>query len=206
MNKQLYYKLAKNIAIISGLFCLFVSVIMLSSFIRIKNMDPLNSPELAKMFSQVQEDSDNKQLQDAARELDLLARKAYFAHLTFTSEGTILLLIGMAIFLICLKLMGDFGKDLPKPVSAENARFDPRIFFIAGGILFLGALVLPILFPLNLNEYFNKQKALAKTKSTTAIFASAEEMQRNWPEFRGYHGLGKAINVTPPVAWDGPVQ
>ena len=99
---KFYYTIARNTAFITAVFAFVVSILIIVNFIRVKTVDPLDMPQMKKLITETQEDTKNADLKDTVRELDLLARKAYFSSLVFTARGAYLLLGSIILFLLCL--------------------------------------------------------------------------------------------------------
>ena len=75
---QLLYLIAKRAALVAVIFAAILSILMITSYIQIKSVDPLNSKAISQLMVQLQTTPDDMALKEQIRALDLLARKAYF--------------------------------------------------------------------------------------------------------------------------------
>jgi hypothetical protein len=69
----------------------------------VKSSDPLNSPVMKSLIEKYKITPDDEQLKAEIRELDLLARKAFFTNQWQIRTGGYLLLFSVLIVIICLK-------------------------------------------------------------------------------------------------------
>lgn len=143
-------KLYRNIAIVTAIFALTLSIMLVSNYFQVRRSTPLQSSiaETLKALNDV--NADNPQLQEQIRELDLLSRKAYFVQESHLKTGVYLLLGMLGVLLVCLRLYFQGSKDIPeKEVDALDdwlVKSRSRKYVAAGtGALVLGALVFAFL-------------------------------------------------------------
>lgn len=106
-------KLYRNIAIVTAVFMLVLSVMLGVSYYQMQQVSPLETGVMETLKELNETNDDNEQLQQQIRELDLLSRKAYFVQEGQLKTG-IYLLIGMAVVLtVCLTLYFKDTKSLP---------------------------------------------------------------------------------------------
>lgn len=74
----LLYNAAKRIALVSAVFAVILSTLLIANYIQTKSIDPLNSKALNQLMLELRKDQSNEALKEQIRALDLLARKAYF--------------------------------------------------------------------------------------------------------------------------------
>ena len=113
-------KLLQNIAIISAIFAIILCVLISVNFIQIKRADPLNTPVLKALVERLHANRGDEQLRQAIRELDLLARKAFFTTQWQVRMGGYLLFFSLLIVVICLKGIELQTKILPNIPSGEK--------------------------------------------------------------------------------------
>ena len=149
---QLWYNVAKRVAIVAVVFALILSVLMIVNYIQTKSIDPLNSKALNQLMLQLQENQNDEALKEQIRALDLLARKAYFINLWQIRTGGFMLFAFVVTFLIALKYMSSLQTQLPdlneSPDSdnaQENKLLARKYIIFAGLGLFVTAFVLSIL-------------------------------------------------------------
>ena len=107
-------KLYRNIAIVTSVFILALTVMLGVSYYQMQQVSPLETGVMETLKELNETNGDNELLQQQIRELDLLSRKAYFVKEGQLKMG-IYLLLGMAIVLaLCLNLYYKETKNLPE--------------------------------------------------------------------------------------------
>ena len=107
-------KLYRNIAIVTSVFILALTVMLGVSYYQMQQVSPLETGVMETLKELNETNGDNDVLQQQIRELDLLSRKAYFVKEGQLKMG-IYLLLGMAIVLaLCLNLYYKETKNLPE--------------------------------------------------------------------------------------------
>ena len=96
---KLLYSIAFASALLAFVLCLLISV----NYFQVKSSDPLNSPVMKSLVEKFRNNPDDEQLKAEIRELDLLARKAFFTTQWQIRIGGYLLLFSVLIVVICLK-------------------------------------------------------------------------------------------------------
>ncbi len=92
-------KVYRNIAIVTAVFMLALTVMLGVSFYQMQQVSPLQSEVLQTLKELNEANGDNEGLQQQIRQLDLLSRKAYFVKESQLKLG-IYILLGMAIVLV----------------------------------------------------------------------------------------------------------
>lgn len=144
--KNLY----RNIAIVTAVFALTLSIMLVTNYFQVRRATPLQSSiaETLKALNDV--NADNPELQEQIRELDLLSRKAYFVQESHLKTGVYLLLGMLGVLIVCLRLYYQGAKDLPdKEVDQLDdwlVKSRSRKYVAAGtGAVVLAALVFAFL-------------------------------------------------------------
>ena len=115
MRKKIY----RNIAIITSIFMLVLVILMGISYYQMQQVSPLQS-EVMKTLKELNEaNGENEALQQQVRELDLLARKAYFIKEGQLKVGLFILLAMAGVLVVSLNLYYRGTKSLP------DMHFDP---------------------------------------------------------------------------------
>ncbi len=211
-----FYRIARNAAVVTGIFSMIVSVIIIANFLSLRWSDPVNSPVLKRLILQVQSGKEDKDLIDTVREYDYLARKAFFTSIAFSRFGSYMLLAGISLFLISLKLMYEFKRPIPDPgkfIEVEEGNSPGKVFYYCIGLfvgcVFIAALVIPNLIEDPMNTSGRNTETLQKSTSKNVLsvtdnsnYATKEEMEKNWPSFRGFRCHGIALNRDPVLDWD----
>lgn len=211
--------IARRVAVICGVFMVLVTLIMGINLYLLATVDPLDSPALNALLTQLERDPGNEELRQQVRELDLLARRAFFIRQWQFETGIYLLLAAGIVLVLCLHLMGAGERRLPDikqcpglddPWSAAvRAR---RILMVAGiSVLLLGAVTavfrghrvqVPVVEDRTMDPV-----AAAPDDSAEETISDPEDwwtvVGRQWPSFRGPGGFGVAPGADPPVTWDG---
>ncbi|MFC0876066.1 PQQ-binding-like beta-propeller repeat protein [Saccharicrinis sp. FJH2] len=116
-NKKI--KLAFNVALVAGIFTLVVALLFLINYINIKQNDPVDNKVLEAMVQRLSDDPGNDALISEIRNLDLLARKAYFTGQWQINIGSWLLLLGAIITTLALRVYYSLTSKIDKPESAD---------------------------------------------------------------------------------------
>ncbi len=122
-------KTAYGVTIVSGLFSLIVSILLIASTIQLKSVAPLDSPALSRLATSLAESPtgpESQILRDELRALDLLARKAFFTARRQIRTGGYLLLAGSLLFVICLKSLTLLRRQPSDPGTAVDFH-DPQL-------------------------------------------------------------------------------
>jgi hypothetical protein len=111
--------ISRNTAIISAIFIVAFSIMLIINYFQVSSSETLQS-EVIENLKQVNEElGNNLQLQEQIRELDLLARKAYFINLDRLKTGVIILVFMILVFVISIRIYFEKSKDIP------NKEIDP---------------------------------------------------------------------------------
>ncbi|MHC4914939.1 MAG: PQQ-like beta-propeller repeat protein [Planctomycetota bacterium] len=195
---------ARGTAAVAGIFSLIVCAMLVAGLVRTGSADPLNTPALEKLLAELEQRPDDAALKTQIRELDLLARRAYFTGREFLRTGALLLLAGVALTLASLKTAAVLGRRLPSPGKAgpDAERAPPgtaarRAVGVLGAALALTALALAVLFGAGSGPRPKEETAAEEPPAR-------EEVLRNWPGFRGPEGNAHAADQDAPLTWDAP--
>ena len=208
---------------ISGCFALLLGLSMLVGHLGVKAEDPLKSPQLAQLKETLRSAPKDETTKQQIRELDLQLRQRYFRQLSHLRSGICLLFGGVAVFIFAVGQVRRLQKlppmPRPKPDAADqlaHTRAYSRWAVAAGG---LAIAVLLFVLSLGITTRLPTQAAeldkLLDRSSETATdagghlsprpfpdCASAEELQQNWPRFRGVDGSGVSPFTNLPASWD----
>jgi outer membrane protein assembly factor BamB len=115
-------KILKNISIVSGIFAFIICTLIIANFIQFKRVDPLNTKTMNALVEQFNRNPGDEKLKEEIRELDLLARKAFFTNQWQIRTGGLLLLISVVVLIISLKSINALTHKLP--VIPETTKDD----------------------------------------------------------------------------------
>ncbi|MBI4657962.1 MAG: PQQ-binding-like beta-propeller repeat protein [Verrucomicrobia bacterium] len=210
-----FYRSARAIAVISGLFCLIVSATLIGQRIFASANATWKSPEIENFKVKLRASPQDEPLKNQIRVLDLELRERYFKRLALSATGSSLLWCGAVVFLFAAKLAATFHRKLPLPQprpegSGESATGVPgqRWSVAAAGSLVLVtflalAMTASSTIPHHPADLAKFTGAAASTSDAAAVDApSLEEMQANWPRFRGADGSGGSIQTNLPPTWE----
>jgi outer membrane protein assembly factor BamB len=103
----------RNVAIVSAIFALAFSVMLVTNYFQVRGTTPLQT-EVVETLKQLNDsNADSPELQAQIRQLDLLARRAYFVSYDHLMIGIYILLGMLAVFVISLRLYYSGDKDIP---------------------------------------------------------------------------------------------
>ena len=120
---KLLHSIAFASAMLAFVLCLLISV----NYFQVKSSDPLNSPVMKSLVEKFRNNPDDEQLKAEIRELDLLARKAFFTNQWQIRTGGYLLLFSVLIVVICLKTVELLSVKMPVvPGESPTSFWDSR--------------------------------------------------------------------------------
>ena len=108
--KQAIYR---NIAIVSAIFIITLSIMLIINYFQVKEVSPLQTQVVETLKQINDQNSNNTELQEQIRQLDLMARKAYFLSMDHLMNGVYLLLGMLAVFIVCTRMYFTHYKDIP---------------------------------------------------------------------------------------------
>ena len=97
MNKDIY----RNIAAVTAIFIISLSVMLITNYFQVRGVTPLQTEVVETLKLLNDTNPDNPELQEQIRQLDLLARRAYF-YTSGSFEVGCLYLIGHGSRVRCL--------------------------------------------------------------------------------------------------------
>lgn len=185
MDQESRIKVSYRVALVSGIFCAVVALLLIINFWQMKQHEPLESKTIEALVSRLSQEPNNEELKAEIRSFDLLARKAYFTSRWQVKTGTWLLLFGGIIMAASLKIYTDLraGISLPEENAEEllKARANAQYWiFLAGGLILGFALVSAYL----TNDYLKEFGGKTALESP-AVKESSVEVIEVFPEEHG---------------------
>ncbi len=95
----------KSIAWISAGFVALVCILVIANYFQVSRIDPVNTEVINKLVDRLNTTPDDEQLREQIRELDLLARKAYFTNRWQVKAGGYMILLGLGVFVLAYQLL-----------------------------------------------------------------------------------------------------
>jgi len=109
-------KIIRNITIISAIFIITFSIMLITNYFQVLETTPLQSEILETLKTLNFENTDNTELQEHIRTLDLMARKAYFIRHDRLKTGIIILVVMVIVFVISVQFYFSKEKNIPEKV------------------------------------------------------------------------------------------
>ncbi len=164
-------RLWRGVAIVAGVYSFIFCILIIANFTQINRVDPVNTKVINALVERLKENPNDNQLREEIRELDLLARKAYFTNQWQIRNGGYMLMLGVLVLIIALQFIRLATKELPV-VSTESSdkllytQKTARLWIsIGGGILVIVALIFAFL----------TQSQLKSTFQNAAIASNPED-------------------------------
>ncbi|MBN1419933.1 MAG: PQQ-like beta-propeller repeat protein [Planctomycetes bacterium] len=215
---------ASRVAVVLGIFTLAVAVALVINDRRTRFSDPLESPALAGRKEALLEAPRDDALKEEIREIDRDLRAEYFRRQAFASRGGYLLVLGLAGFVIAVRLAGAWRARPPEPKpspsflerrmrDAARARWSVGTL---GLVLAAGAAIWSTAWTsgcyVEMVDVAAEGGSGADPKAGKVAAAKAsgdlpppsrEEARKHWPRFRGPGGLGISAYANVPSSWNG---
>ena len=103
----------RNIAIVSAIFIITFSIMLITNYLQVRGTTPLQTEVVETLKEINDQNANNPVLQEQIRQLDLLARKAYFVRMDHLMAGVYILLGMLSVFIICTRLYFARDKNIP---------------------------------------------------------------------------------------------
>jgi len=196
-----WYRSAVATAIIAAIFSLIIFALIVLNYVHGRVVGTKQETQLENLKIEISDRPDDEQLLSQIRQLDLQIRQQRIRRLDRSGMGGYLLVGSMAIFLLSLKCADILKKRMPAPRLLENmsneqvreARFARWAVTAGFVVLGSGALLLAI----------RPQIDFGAVGPVSVSWPSMEEIEKNWPSFRGPGGLGISAYTNVPANWNG---
>lgn len=103
----------RNIAIVSAIFIVTFSIMLITNYFQVRGATPLQADVVETLKELNDTNAGNVALQEQIRQLDLLARRAYFVQADHLRTGIYILLGMLTVFIISTRLYFARDKDIP---------------------------------------------------------------------------------------------
>lgn len=143
-------KIYRNIAIVTAVFMVVLTIMLGVSYYQMQSVSPLQSEVMQTLKTLNEGNGDNESLQQQIRQLDLISRKAYFVQEGQLKSG-IYILLGMAIvLLVSLNMYYKESKTLPDkhldPIDEWMNKSRSRKYLTWTSVVSAAAIVIVVLF------------------------------------------------------------
>jgi outer membrane protein assembly factor BamB len=144
MHEDEKIRRVKQVIWISGIFTALVSLLLILNYLQIRASEPLESVALKMLVERLSAEPANQALMEEIRQLDLLARKAYFNSLWYIHTGAYLLLIGSIALIAALQLYFTLRFSIDKPShellkEKQKRQKAQRWIALAGAVVIVSA-------------------------------------------------------------------
>ncbi len=158
MEDKSRIQLLHSTALISGVFCLVVSLLLLLNYLQFSSKEPLESKAMEVLLERLKEDPGSEQLKEDIRDLDMLARKAYFNSQWQIRTGSYLLLFGAIVFAVSLRYYHSLRAKIPEPEEEGKDLFrggmmTQKWILASGAVLLIAALATSFITVNQLDNY-----------------------------------------------------
>ncbi|GHT66356.1 hypothetical protein FACS189452_02110 [Bacteroidia bacterium] len=106
-------KIIRNIAIIAAVFIVAFSIMLITNYFQVRGVNPLQTEVIETLKQINDENAGNSELQEQIRQLDLLARRAYFVRMEHLMSGVYILVGMLIVFLVSLHLYFVDAQHIP---------------------------------------------------------------------------------------------
>lgn len=165
-------KLVRLVAIIAGIFTALVGLLLVLNYVQIHSGDPLNSAALKSLVDRLSLEPDNQKLMEEVRQLDLLARKAYFTSIWQIKTGAYLMIFGAVVFVLALRVLYTLRFNIEEPtkgnLSEKRARQKTQRWIGVAGLTLLVLAGLSAVFTVNYLKGFDAKKVPISENSETS--------------------------------------
>lgn len=217
-------RLTTAVAVVSGMFSLVVFLLVLLNYLQVEKADPVDNLMITKMRQEYAAlPQKDEALAERIRDLELLNRKAFFTSQFVLRTGATLLLIGLCTFMVSAKYAIRWRREKPKlgdtPTAEKEflAYAESRNLIMWAGVVMLGvglgtslltesavegAANVAIAPPAADAKGGAKEAAATAASANLANIPKWEDMEKNWPSFRGPGSNGIAHFTNAPTDFD----
>ncbi len=213
------YRGLQALAVIGGVFSFVICILLIVNNLSIRSSDPIHLKALEERQKERRGDPKNEAIKLQIRELDYVARRAFFTSQHFNHMGIYFLVGGLVVTIASYKTLEAYRQPVPYPDSSDpkddlidDARW-ARQSITTGSLVLIGfALYLALTDDSPLDRKGSPEPLKGtSTKSAPGkgtpdksppALASLDEMRQNWPILRGMDG-GIASPGELPMDWNG---
>lgn len=210
---------ARGAGFVALVFSLTVAALLAADWLRSGQTETVRSEVLAKALAASRAAPQDAQAVSFAREMDALARRAFFNSLTFRQGGMALLVLGLLATAGCFGLAWRFSLKIPDPrglAESDPARTDRITVTVV-----MGAGVALLLAAALLEASQGRRPAPQEERDLRARLTNPElkpgevnvcpcrkgtkpeALESQWPFLRGPTMTGRASFTNAPTAWNG---
>lgn len=169
----------RNIAIVSAIFIVTFSIMLITNYFQVRGATPLQTEVMETLKGINDQNANNQVLQEQIRQLDLLARKAYFVQMDHLKTGAYILIGMLVVFIVCTRFYFARDKNIPDkdiaPIDEWVIKTKARgyVTWVATSIV-----AVAVVFVL-LSSPFLKQLGQPEDKEQSEMIADAQEVSED---------------------------
>jgi outer membrane protein assembly factor BamB len=185
----------RNIAIVSAIFIVTFSIMLITNYFQVRGATPLQTGVVETLKEINDLNANNPVLQEQIRQLDLLARKAYFVRMDHLMAGVYILLGMLAVFIVCTRLYFAHEKNIPgkkiDPVDEWAVKTEARKYVVrtAAGIAAVALVFVLLSYP------YMKPAGQTETRDEAEMIAEVQH-----PENTAEQAIPVEEEITTPAA------
>lgn len=165
----------RNIAIVSAIFIITFSIMLITNYFQVRGTTPLQTEVIETLKELNDQNAGNPALQEQIRQLDLLARKAYFVRMDHLMIGVYILLGMLAVFIFSTRLYFARDKDIPDkeidPIDEWAIKTQARKYVIWGAA---GLASVALIFVVLSSPYLHSSPSVAQQSDLVAQVQDTE--------------------------------
>jgi len=197
-----WYRSAVATAVVGAVFSIVILALMVTNYVQGRVVDGRLEKELENLKIEINNRPDDEQLLlEQIRQLDLQFRRVTVRRLDFSHKGSYLLLASLVVFLIGIKCATTFKEKISAPQPQADIRSEQirraimARWAVTGTLGLLGAVVLFLVMSSHVD--------FSRIDVATASYPTADEINRNWPYFRGPASSGISAYTNIPDDFNG---
>jgi outer membrane protein assembly factor BamB len=211
-SRQRWRQTLVNCGLVALTTALVAAVLLIVSWRSSAPVRTVQAPVLAKALEAGRQATDDASAAAWAREMDQLARHAYFGSLRFQRRGVLLLVASLLTALGCFQTAVALDRSLPNPrlfAPPGGGRRRRLAWYAVSVALVLAAVVHHLLLlvpraatPVDAGPVVAISLRARPPGETPPPPLADDVLARGWTRFRGPNGLGVAAATRVPVDWD----
>lgn len=181
-------KLARQVAIIAGVFALLMAVLLVANFIQTKLNNPIENKTIPALVKRLSQNPADEALKAEIRAFDLMARKAYFTSQWQLRTGSYLMFLGLIISVLAVRYILAAKSKLNEIDPANEAKGLDKlvaqkwVIYVGSGLVVI-AVVSGFLASNSLKEYMvNENLVGTEEPSSTQVANSGSAEQETVAE------------------------
>jgi outer membrane protein assembly factor BamB len=148
----------RNLSIVSAIFIVTFSIMLITNYFQVSKSTPLQTEIVETLKELNSQNSGNTELQEQIRQLDLMARRAYFLSMDHLMTGVYILLGMLLVFIVFTRLYFANYRNIPEkdldPIDewAIKTRARKYVGFAASGVAAIALLFVVLSTPFLVND------------------------------------------------------